>query len=131
MAKQKEKKPPVLEPEVSEQAENVVETAAEESPETPETPVVEEAVEEKAPPAPVKEKAKKADITIQVTEAVDSPKAELHEQGAKLVRVKFLKDYTFNTGTTKHSFKQNSIGRVEPHIANTLSARKICYILSV
>ena len=65
--------------------------------------------------------AKKAEV---VEEVVDSPMT-----GGKFVKVHFVQDHTFSIGVQKHEMKKGDRMQVELYIANTLSERKIAYII--
>jgi hypothetical protein len=61
-----------------------------------------------------------------------APKVEEVEEasnGARMVRVRFVKDHTFNIGTETFSYKAGDTAKVELHLANLFSQRNIAYIL--
>jgi pyridoxine/pyridoxamine 5'-phosphate oxidase len=45
------------------------------------------------------------------------------------VKVKFIKDHTFNINTDKFQMKKDQTMKVELHLANTFAQRNIAYIL--
>lgn len=76
-------------------------------------------VEEKPQPKEEDKKEPVSDVAVAITE----------NKKPKLVKVKFLKDHSFNVGTEKVNARKDDIKMVEMHIANKLLSRQIAYIL--
>ena len=72
---------------------------------------------------PVKEVAKKAE------KVEDAPLVTVNEPTVKLVKVRFIKNHTFNKGTERIARVRGDIEHVESHLANKLVSRNIAYIL--
>ena len=75
---------------------------------------------------PVKEVAKKAEKADKVE---DAPLVTVNEPTVKLVKVRFIKNHTFNKGTERIARVRGDIEHVESHLANKLVSRNIAYIL--
>ena len=69
------------------------------------------------------------DAQTAAAQAGTHPVVQAQAKKAKLTKVKFVKDHSFQTGTVKHNCSKDDVLEVEPHLANKLVARQIAYIL--
>ena len=70
---------------------------------------------------------------VEKPKVVETKKVEVaviqEKPKAKLVKVRFIENHTFNKGINKLKCKKGDIEEVEPHLANKFVGRKIAYIL--
>lgn len=57
------------------------------------------------------------------------PVVQAQAKKARLTKVKFIKDHSFQTGVTKHNCSKDDVLEVEPHLANKLVSRQIAFII--
>lgn len=111
----------------AEQAKETTEKAAEK-------PAIEADTKQESPSVEAKKEAPQAippveEVESKKTATVAEEKAQIAEKKVHTLKVKFLEDFTRNTGTTKEEYKKGQSTELEPHVASKLAGRKIVAII--